>query len=166
MRRLGDYYKVLSTISNWAPHKLIEIENDLYVFESLNDKKISKVTSNFGEIDISPLHLERLGFSQNRYENIVAFPQALTIGIAVSKIEYINLGYIVYHIEEIQDMQEKFNEVMAEINNKINTNQEISHEFVSEMRTKLSSCFSINDFFRRLEQYNITVADKNSIITG
>jgi len=164
--KIGNFYEVLSTISNWAPHKLTEINGDEYKFENLNNQKISVVTKGFREIPISPTHLKRLGFEDDALEGVYVLPMFEILAKELISLSHIYFGHIIFHKDDLVDFQKTYNAVRVEILAKYDAEGEITSDFFYEIKRKMKNVSNINELFERLDSYNIIVEDKENIITG
>jgi len=167
MDNIGNFYEVLSTISNYAPHKLINLENNNYVFENLYDQKLSKVQKgHFRDIEINQIHLKRLGVENDSIEDIFIYPMYVTLFVTPNGFSSAFFGYIFFHKNDLVKMQKLFNEAQDEIFIEYKNKKEISIEFNQYIINKLGNLLNLNELFPKLESYNILIPNKEEIVTG
>ncbi len=167
MEEIGNFYEVVSTFSNYAPHKLIDIEDPNYIFKNLYDQKISKVPKGyFKDIEINQTHLKRLGVENDSIQDIYIFPLYVTLVVNIRGFSSAYFGHLFFHKDDLTNMQKLFNEAQNEIFEEYNNKNEISTEFNRQIRTKLGSILNLNELFQKLESYQILISNKEEIITG
>lgn len=163
---IGNYYEILRSISNWAPHKLMDINSGLYTFESLNNQLKSVITEGFREIPISQSHLKRIGFEDEVFQDVYVFPMFQILGDDLLNLSHIYFGHIIIHKSELVNFRKTYNEAQAEILEKYKTDGEITVEFIRKIRIKMKNITTVNELFKRLDSYDIIVLDEDKVITG
>lgn len=167
MPKIDNYYEIREKDLNWAPIKLIEIgehSNKIQVLK--NNEQIEVRNMNFREISISKIHLERIGFANNSFNNIFVFPIYMIFGEELMNLTSAYFGHIIFHKDELVSVQNKFNSVRLEIYETYKINPEIIFDKENVIKDKFKSIFSVNQLFERLEEYNINIENKNEILIG
>ncbi len=167
MPKIDNYYEIREKDLNWAPIKLTEIgehSNKIQVLK--NNEQIEVKNINFREISISKIHLERIGFANNSFNNIFVFPIYMIFGEELMNLTSAYFGHIIFHKDELVSVQNKFNSVRLEIYETYKTNPEIIFDKENVIKDKFNSIFSVNQLFEKLEEYNIIIENKNEILIG
>lgn len=167
MKRINNYYEIKKKDYNWAPIKLIDIQDNSSTIQILkNNLEIEVINGSFREISISKIHLERIGFDNERLNDIFVVPIYMILGEDLMNLTSAYFGYIVFHKDEILEVQKKYNSALSEVYKIHKINPEIIFDRDNRIKEKLNSILYINQLFERLEEYDINVENKVEILIG
>lgn len=162
MIKIGNYYELRG-----ATHQLIDITENKYTFLNLStDGHITTAANDYRETNISHLHLQRLGLHNNAINGVFVVPVSTVLGDDLSNLTLAVFGYLVFHQDEIKNVQPRYNEAQNEIHQEFDRNKRISDSFRTAIMEKLNTTFSINKLFHELSEYGINIEERTEIILG
>lgn len=160
MLKIGNFYEYGN-----LTHELVEINNENYVFQNLyNQHKITATPDKVRETEFNKIHLERLGLLNKSIDDVHVVQVAVLLGKDIQNLSYPFFGYLVFHTNDIANIQPKYNEAITEIHLEYNKNGVISYDFIAYIHNKLKTIFSINDLFEKLNEKGINIENKLEII--
>ena len=167
IKKINNYYEIQTRDYNWTPIKLNSLDNDKNNFTVLKDNKNLQIEDgNFREISISQVHLDRMNFNNNCSNDIFVIPIYFILGSNLLQLTSAYFGYIVFHKDEITEIQKNYNEVHLKLIEEFKTNSDIIYDRDKTIKNQLNSILTINELFEKLENYNITFNNKDQIISG
>ncbi|WP_347070148.1 hypothetical protein [Flavobacterium sp. WV_118_3] len=162
-----NFYEVKKIDYNWTPIKLLDTQKNVSTIEILKNNQIIKTTGAiFREISISKIHLERIGFENDSLNDVFAVPIYMILGEDLMNLTSAYFGYLIFHKDEIVNIQKTYNSVLTEVYETFKTNPEIISDSDNVIKQKFNSIFNVNDLFKRLAEYNIIVENKSEILIG
>ncbi len=167
MKTINNFYEIKKDIYNWTPVKLVGFDDTINIFEILkNNQRIRVENGYFREISITKIHLERIGFENNSFNDVCVIPVYMMLGEDLLKLTSAYFGYMIFHKDELTNAQYKFYSVLAEVKEKNEINSNIIFDDQDSIKEKLNSIFNINELFTRLAEYNLLITEKTEILLG
>jgi hypothetical protein len=149
----------------WHPAILLNNSDDTQTFELVsNEEKVNLKKGQFSkrELSINPIHLERLGFENDKKEmteknGLFLIPlQNLSGELRSLRLEF--FGYILFKTSEKEKIKEKFISIFNDYNQNAISKKEVEDKF--------GSFYSINELFNKLSKEENFDFDELKIIRG
>ncbi len=162
---LNNYYDVKTRDSKWTPSKLISIEKDSKTFKGLiNSRNIIIYDNMYRDPPISQAHLEKMNFKNQKLNNVYALSPYYILGQNNEKSCLAYFGYLIFHNDELSEVQARYRSVYDKLKKEYIINPEIIFDRDKLIRNELNSIYTVNELFNELEKYNIVDYDKDEIV--
>ena len=158
--KINNFYLV----SNYFPSKLInKSENELEFNNLLSNKNFKASEDEIREIEIRNPHFEKIGFKADSLKGVYAKPLYVILENNLLNLTIEYYGYLLFHIDELDETQQKYNSVLSQIHKSYKENPELVKNSRLKYVEKFGSLRYLNELFDSLEKYNISIENKKEI---
>lgn len=166
MKKIGYYYYLQNRSYNYTPAKLTKIEDNILHFDNLLIEQKIKIEQNiYREIGIEAVHLDRIGFKNEKHKDIYCHAIYAILGNDLTDMTRAFFGYYVFHKDDVTKIQNSKNNLVNTINKKFQEDPKYLYSS-DEIRNNFNTIFTINELFEKLDKFNLEIGNKDEIITG